>query len=74
MFKSIAKHFDWELIGLLYEDKADSEGHSTCHMTLSGVHDAFNKTSAHIGFVQGRDDLTDFVNYFADKARSKSNT
>ncbi|KAL7634174.1 UNVERIFIED_CONTAM: hypothetical protein RMT77_015503 [Armadillidium vulgare] len=69
VFKSIADHYNWEVIGLLYEDKADSEGHSACHLTLSGVHDAFNKTSENRGFVQGVDDLKDVIMYFFNKAR-----
>ncbi|XP_042211451.1 atrial natriuretic peptide receptor 3-like, partial [Homarus americanus] len=72
LFSSVVKHWDWKVLGLIYEDRDDEKGNSVCHFTLASIYNSFDAKPYTQKFMKSTNrNFTELLMSFHDKARSE---
>ncbi|XP_068225060.1 atrial natriuretic peptide receptor 3-like, partial [Palaemon carinicauda] len=69
LFSSIGKHWNWEILGIIYEENDSDKGHSVCHFTLASIYTTFHNRPHFEKFQRSVTDFDDLLSRFKDKAR-----
>ncbi|KAK8741214.1 hypothetical protein OTU49_002559 [Cherax quadricarinatus] len=72
LFSSVVKHWGWNVLGLIYEDRDDEKGNSVCHFTLASIYNSFHTKPHTEKFNKNTNrNFTQLLMNFHDKARSE---